>query len=160
GFRPYSNGGESWFGGTADKLGCVMPGESVAIFGDALRRLSDAATYLYYDAARYWYSTQPTVTKIAEDRAEQLKADPDSVVQELERRIRLDVRERGDFNSVHALPQSSQDIPDERDARLVVLRIEYPYTKDAESPARAAATAFLESRGNTPRLYRNMLVFL
>jgi predicted AAA+ superfamily ATPase len=142
------------------KLGCVMPGESVAIFGDALRRLSGAATYLYYDAARYWYSTQPTVTKIAEDRAEQLKADPDAVVQELERRLRADVRDRGDFNAVHALPQSGQDIPDELDARLVVLRIEYPHTKDAESPARAAATAFLETRGTSPRLYRNTLVFL
>jgi hypothetical protein len=41
-----------------------------------------------------------------------------------------------------------------------VLRIEYPHTKDAESPARAAAAAFLESRGTSPRLYRNSLVFL
>src|SRR3546814_20133106 len=40
------------------KLGCVMPGESPAVFGDALRRLSTAATYLYPDGPRYWYSTQ------------------------------------------------------------------------------------------------------
>ena len=65
------------------KLGCVMPGESPAVFGDALRRLAGAATYLYQDGPRYWYSTQPTVTKLAEDRAEQLKRDPDKVVQEL-----------------------------------------------------------------------------
>ena len=51
------------------KLGCVLPGESPAIFGDALRRLAGAATYLYQDGPRYWYSTQPTVTKLAEDRA-------------------------------------------------------------------------------------------
>ena len=31
------------------KLGCVQPGESVATFGDALRRLTDRATYLYVD---------------------------------------------------------------------------------------------------------------
>ena len=49
-----------------------MPGESPAVFGDALRRLAAAATYLYQDGPRYWYSTQPTVTKLAEDRAEQL----------------------------------------------------------------------------------------
>ena len=42
-----------------------------AVFGDALRRLSSAATFLYQDGPRYWYSTQPTVTKLAEDRAEQ-----------------------------------------------------------------------------------------
>src|SRR5690606_11259177 len=55
------------------KLGCVMPGESPAIFGDALRRLASAATYLYQDRPRAWYATQPTVTKLADDRAEQLK---------------------------------------------------------------------------------------
>ena len=61
------------------KLGCVMPGESPAVFGDALRRLAAAATYLYQDGPRFWYATQPTVTKLAEDRAEQLKRDPDKV---------------------------------------------------------------------------------
>ena len=57
------------------KLGCVMPGESPSVFVDALRRLAAAATYLYQDGPRYWYSTQPTVTKLAEDRTEQLKRD-------------------------------------------------------------------------------------
>ena len=37
------------------RLGCVIPGESVATFGDALNRLSDRSTYLYQDNARYWY---------------------------------------------------------------------------------------------------------
>ena len=76
------------------KLGCVMPGESPAVFGDALRRLSGVATYLYHDGNRYWYSTQPTVTKLADDRAEQLKRNPDAVVQEIDRRLRLDLRSR------------------------------------------------------------------
>ena len=39
------------------KLGCVMPGEPPAVFGDALRRLAAAATYLYQDGARAWYAT-------------------------------------------------------------------------------------------------------
>jgi len=60
------------------KLGCVMPGESPMVLDDALRRLAGAATYLYRDGPRYWYSTQPTVTKLAEDRAEQLKREPDN----------------------------------------------------------------------------------
>ena len=93
------------------KLGCVMPGESPAVFGDALRRLAGAATYLYQDGPRYWYSTQPTVTKLAEDRAEQLKRDPDKVVQELGSRLRSDLRSTGEFSRVHPLPQSGQDVP-------------------------------------------------
>ncbi|MGE3272851.1 MAG: Swt1 family HEPN domain-containing protein, partial [Chloroflexota bacterium] len=142
------------------KLGCVMPGESPAIFGDALRRLSTAATFLYQDGSRYWYSTQATVTKTAEDRAEELKRNPDAVHQELERRLRANLAQIGDFSRVHPLPRSGQDVPDDMDARLVVLSSEYPYSRGGNSPAETAAKAILESRGNAPRLYRNTLVFL
>ena len=51
------------------KLGCVQPGEAPPIFGDALRKLADQATYLYVDGQRYWYSLQPSVTRLARDRA-------------------------------------------------------------------------------------------
>jgi len=142
------------------KLGCVMPGEAPAVFGDALRRLATAATYLYQDGARYWYSTQPTVTKLAEDRAEQFKRNLDAVVQELEKRLRVDLRKTGDFKRVHPLPQSGADVPDDMDARLVVLRVEHPYSKERGNAAEMAAKAIFESRGNTPRLFRNTLVFL
>jgi predicted AAA+ superfamily ATPase len=142
------------------KLGCVMPGESPAIFGDALRRLSAAATYLYQDGTRYWYATQPTVTKLADDRAEQLRREPDKVAEEIRRRLTSDLRERGDLEKVHLLPASGADVPDEMDARLVVLGAEAPFSKEAESPALATAKAILEARGTTPRLYRNSLVYL
>jgi len=142
------------------KLGCVMPGESAAIFGDALRRLSGAATYLYQDGPRYWYSTQPTVTKLAEDRAQQLESDSDRVNRELDERLRADLRNQGDFARIHALPQSGQDVPDDLDTRLVVLGAEYPHSRDTGSAAQAAAKTMFETRGNAPRLYRNTLVFM
>jgi len=142
------------------KLGCVMPGESPAVFGDALRRLAGAATYLYQDGPRYWYSTQPTVTKLAEDRAEQLKREPDKIVLELDARLRKNLQQTGDFSRIHPMPQSGQDVPDDMDARLVVLRVDHAYIKEPGSAAEVAAKAILETRGNTPRLYRNTLVFL
>ena len=142
------------------KLGCVMPGESPAVFGDALRRLAAAATYLYQDGPRAWYATQPTVTKLAEDRAEQLKRDPDKVAAELDARLRADLKRSGDFSRIHPLPRSGADVPDDLDARLVVLPAEHPYSKESGNAAEVAAKAILESRGNTPRLYRNTLVFL
>ncbi|MDZ4259120.1 MAG: Swt1 family HEPN domain-containing protein [Gemmatimonadales bacterium] len=142
------------------KLGCVMPGESPAVFGDALRRLAATATYLYQDGPRFWYATQPTVTKLAEDRAEQLKRDPDKVAEELDQRLRVDLRKSGDFSRIHPLPRTGADVPDDLDTRLIVLSAEHPYTKEPDNPAETAARAILESRGNTPRLYRNTLVFL
>jgi hypothetical protein len=142
------------------KLGCVMPGESTAVFGDALRRLAASSTYLYQDHGRYWYSTQPTVTKIADDRANEYKRQPDKIGKEVEKRLKLDLRKEGEFSRIHPLPQSGQDVPDDMDTRLVVLDIEHAYSKDAESPAMVLAKSIFESRGNTPRLYRNTLVFL
>lgn len=142
------------------KLGCVMPGESPMVFNDALRRLADTATYLYRDGSHYWYSTQPTVTKLADDRAEQLKRDSDKVVLELDRRLRKNLEQNGDFSRIHPMPSSGLDVPDDFDARLVVLGIDHAYSKEPGNLAEMAAEAILESRGNAPRLYRNALVFL
>src|SRR5258708_25051201 len=75
------------------KLGCVQPGEAVATFGDALRRLTDRATYLYVDGSRFWYSTQPSVTRLAEDRA--LQYSPDEIAEEIRKRLREGAKIRG-----------------------------------------------------------------
>lgn len=140
------------------KLGCVQPGETVATFGDALRRLTDRATYLYVDGKRYWYSTQPTVTRLADDRGGQLT--DDQAGDEIIRRLRQEAHTRADFSKVHACVPSS-DIPDEREARLVILGPEFPHAnRDDGSPARREAAAILESRGTAPRNNKNTLVFL
>jgi predicted AAA+ superfamily ATPase len=142
------------------KLGCVQPGESPAIFGDALRHLAQCATYLYQDNARYWYSTQPTVTKLAEDRAEQLKRDPDTIAEEIKKRVQEDLRSRGDFLAIRAFPKNTGEIPDEMETQLVILGVDYPYAKESGNPAQAQAQAILDVRGNSPRLFKNALVLL
>ena len=140
------------------KLGCVQPGEAVATFGDALRRLTDSATYLYVDGKRYWYSTQPTVTRLADDRAGQLT--DDQISDEIIKRLREQARTRADFSKVHACVPSS-DVPDEREARLVILSPEFPHAnRDEKSAARKEAAAILDSRGTSPRNFKNTLVFL
>lgn len=142
------------------KLGCVLPGEAPAVFGDALRHLAQAATYLYQDNARYWYATQPTVTKLADDRAEQLRREPDRVGEEIRRRVRDDLRSRGEFPKIQPFPNSSGDVPDEMEVRLVVLDVEKPYAREGTNHALEAAREFLAQRGNSPRIYQNTLVFL
>ena len=142
------------------KLGCVQPGEAPATFGDALRRLTDQATYLYVDGQRYWYSLQPSVTRLARDRAVSHFSD-DDVDEEIRRRLRPAERQRGDFAAVHAAPASPGDVPDDPEARLVVLGPEYPHSgKSVDSPARMAAQQFLDKRAAGDRFHRNMLVFL
>ncbi len=144
------------------KIGCAQPGETVATFGDALRRLSEQLTYLYSDGSRYWFDTRPTVTRIAADRAAAYERKPELVEDEIVRRLRQAVgRERGEFAAVHVAPSESNDVPDEKACRLVILLPKYPHRPRAgESAAQQAAQDLLERRGNSPRLYRNMLVFL
>ena len=142
------------------KLGCVLPGESAAIFGDALRRLASEATYLYQDGARVWYDTQPTVTKLARDLAAQLERDPDKVAEEIKGRVQADAAKRGDFHGVHCFPREAADVPDDPSVRLVILGTDRYYIKGGGSPAEARASALLDSRGTAPRLCRNAVVFL
>jgi hypothetical protein len=145
------------------KLGCVQPGETPAIFGDALRRLTDQATYLYVDGNnRYWISTQPNVTRTAQDRATQIQADPDKVWDEMIKRLRLD-KQKGEFAGIHIAPDSSADIPDDSGmgVRLVVLHPQYPHTKKAaDSQARQQVASILDHRGASPRYCKNLLIFL
>ncbi|HOU29508.1 MAG TPA: Swt1 family HEPN domain-containing protein, partial [Thermoleophilia bacterium] len=142
------------------KLGSVLPGESPAVFGDALRRMTEHATHLYVDAGRYWFDTQTSITQLAKDRAAEYSEDDVHV--ELLKHVRGQCKKRGEFAAVHVAPASSADVPDEDVVRLVVLGPQYPHSAKAgdETRARTAAAELLESRGPSPRRYRNMLVFL
>lgn len=143
------------------KLGCVQPGEAPATFGDALRRLSDQATHVYVDQGRYWLATQPSVTRMAQDRAGQLERRPDDIHEEIVRRIRDQQGSRGDFARVHPCPNNSGEVVDELDARLVILRPDQlHWAKSTDSPALKVSQDILEHRGTGSRYNRNTLVFL
>ena len=144
------------------KLGCIQPGDArPAVFGDALRKLSDQATYLYRDGARYWYSLQPTVNRIAKDRAEN-HFDEADVDEEIRRRLDTALHGgKGEFTGVHVCPRSPADVPDTDEARLVVLDPTAPYdNKTDNSEALSTAQQMLTERSGGARRCRNMLVFL
>jgi hypothetical protein len=141
------------------KLGCVQPGESPATFGDALRRLATRATYLVEDRGQYWYSLGQTIGRTATDRAQSRFLD-EHADEEIRRRL-LAIREKGDFAGVHWAPRGPGEVPDETDARLVVLGPDHPSASGTEvTPAREMVAQMLEERAAGPRVNRNMLVFL
>jgi predicted AAA+ superfamily ATPase len=142
------------------KLGCVQPGERPPIFGDALRRLSDQAMYLYRDGARYWYALKATVTRLAQDRAaSHFRAD--DVDEEIRRRLDSARSATGQFSRVHTAPRAPGDIPDEDTARLVILGPEHVYDPKSEgSVAADFASKLLDERAGGARRCRSMLVFL
>ncbi len=144
------------------RLGSALPGDPVSVFADALSRLSDRATYLYTQGTRYWYGTQPGVGQLARDRAEQMRSSRrHDILDEIRRRIDVETTDRGLFRAVHSMPQSSVDVPDTDEVRLVVLGTDHPHVARSEASAAIdAARSILDLRGTAPRLHKNHLVFL
>ena len=143
-------------------LGVVQPGERPAIFGDALRRLTNQAKFMHSDLGRYWYSMSASLNRIAADRAGQLE--DALVLMEIDKALVGYINglgDRGHFDAVQIAPGSSSDVPDEPGGvRAVILGVAHPHTGRDGSDALAEAKDILMQRGSSPRVYRNMLVFL
>ena len=75
----------------------------------------------------------------------------DAVAEELEKRLRADLREMGDFRRVHPLPQSGQDVPDDLDARLRHVAAQRGIT--VSELARQAIEMFLDVPNGRRRLH-------
>ena len=126
---------------TRVRLGCALPGESVAVYGDALNRLAEKATYFYAGTGRYWYGTQPGVARLARDRAERLlSGDRHEVHEAIVKALVEQTRDRQDLAGVHVAPSGPAGVADEPTARLVVLAPTSPTRPDrgARWPGRPA----------------------
>lgn len=142
------------------RLGVVQPGENIATFNDALNTLQTSLTYLYSNPSndRFWFDTRPTLRKIAEDRASQRSEE--EVEMEIERRLK-GIRKERPFGRVHVCPDSSMDVSDEQDVGLVILKYKQTYkSNNPQDIAIQAAENILNTRGTSPRIYRNMLAFI
>lgn len=142
------------------RLGVIQPGENIANFNDALSSLTASLAYLYTNPSgdRFWYDTRPTLRKTVEDRATQVL--PSDVEYEIETRLR-GFRKEQPFAGVHICPASSLDVPDDQAARLVILRPVDEYkASNQNNSAMATVTDIFNNRGNTPRIYRNMISFI
>ncbi|OYQ37023.1 AAA family ATPase [Sandarakinorhabdus cyanobacteriorum] len=143
-------------------LGVVQPGERPAIFGDALRRLANQAKFMHGDLGRYWYSMSASLNRLAADRGAQFEEA--LVLHEIDKALVTYINglaDRGHFDTVQAAPGGSADVPDEAGGvRAVVLGIKHSHNGRDRSEALTEAKDILMQRGSTPRVYRNMLVFL
>ena len=143
-------------------LGVVQPGERPAIFGDALRRLTNQAKFMHSDLGRYWYSMSASLNRIAADKAAQIEAALVDVTIDAELGKYVNgLADRGYFDAVQVAPASSAEVPDEAGGvRAVVLGVKHPHNGREGSDALVEAKDILTQRGSTPRVYRNMLVFI
>ncbi len=143
-------------------LGTAIPGDTLGNFGGAVELLEQRSTYFYEEQGHYWFDTQPSVTKTANDYAERLREDVETVWNEISRRLQGEERVRGVFDRVHIAPSSSADIPDLEDTRLVIAHPRHARRKQdgADSAAHAWVRDAIESKGASQRIHRNTLIFL
>jgi predicted AAA+ superfamily ATPase len=142
-------------------LGIATPGDTIGNFANALSLLSDQATYLYSEGARYWYATAASVQKMAREHADRLKDRPEETWAEIVRRLAPERAARGMFAQVQVGPERSDDIPDEPAVRLVIMHPQYRHARgDFDGPAGHFASMAAQGRGTAHRMNRNMVVFL
>jgi predicted AAA+ superfamily ATPase len=140
------------------RLGVAQPNESIPVFNDALGQMVDRLTYLYSGDGRYWYDTRPNLRRTAEEKASQIEAY--LVTEEIQNRLKTLVKDRADFAGIHLFAEGG-DVPDDPTARLVVLRPEATHRQGkTDTPALQAAWQILDKRGTSPRLMKNMLLFV
>ncbi|MER8811060.1 DUF499 domain-containing protein [Mesorhizobium australicum] len=142
------------------RVACAEPGDQLAIFGEALRELTEKATYLYEEAGRYWFSTQPTLNRLADDRAQALPDhEVDAAIADV---LREDAGSKGGFHRIFAAPDDPVTIDEAHSLSLVILSpaLVHAGRGAVKSPASdAVADALMRCRASQRRL-RNTLVFV
>ena len=143
-------------------LGTAVPGDALGNFGSAIEQLAQRSTYFYEEQGHYWFDTQPSVTKTANDYAERLREDVETVWDEITRRLHGEERARADFDRVHIAPTFSADIPDLEDTRLVIVHPRHSRRKQdgPDSAAHRWIQEAVETKGVSQRVHRNTLIFL
>jgi hypothetical protein len=142
------------------RLACAEPGDQLAIFGEALRELTERAAFLYEEAGRYWFSTQPTLNRLAEDRA---RAFPDHEVDEaIVKMLAEDAGTRGGFNRVFPPTDDPTTIDEAPIVSLAILGPSAPHAGRGvgKSLATDTVTDVLTRCRASQRKYRNTLLFV
>ncbi len=145
-------------------LGCLQPGQTSAVYSDALNRLADRLHYLNSsgdkaaDTTRFWFDTRANLRREMEDRKQRfdIKTDVRKKIEEVVKKLFASVQP---FDGVHVFTAHG-DVPDDSALRLVILGPEQSFTKDDPRAATDAVLEYLKLHGSQPRHRANRLIFL
>lgn len=145
-------------------LGCLQPGQTSSVFGDALNRIVDRAHYLNssgdkaLENTRFWFDTRANLRREMEDRKGRFddRTDVRGRIAEILKGLTKGVTF---FDGVHLFVPHS-DVGDDSQLRLVVLPPENSYAKEETRLAYDAVQTYLKQHGTTPRQRGNRLLFL
>ncbi|MDE0681304.1 MAG: DUF499 domain-containing protein [Candidatus Poribacteria bacterium] len=140
-------------------LGVVEPGQGVAVYNDALSRMTGNLYFLYNLDDRYYFHTQENLNKVAIDRAAEYTEDDihGEIVSRLQRAI-------GSDSSVQVCPTSPSLVKDSETVQYVILppQASLPSREKETDVAGEAARKILEYSADSEkqRTFRNTLLFI
>ena len=138
-------------------LGVAMPGDVLGNIGSALDGLQEKSSHYYAEDGRFWYDTQPSLNRLAAERAAQLSVD--AVHGEVSTRLKRVFKGSTDVIADVVHPESSSDVDEADYLRLVVVPPQYTHNgKDKDSGASRWVHDLLRQRGNAPRSNVNTIV--
>jgi predicted AAA+ superfamily ATPase len=141
------------------RLGSAFPGDQLATFDDATRRLTDDATHVNTDGTRFWFAVTPNLNRRAQELANQFERY--ELHDEIAKLLVGWQRDRGAFSRVHLAKRSSAEIPDEPETRLALLGPELTNVgRRTETAAKRFALDAVNHIGEGNRRYRNAIIFL
>ncbi len=145
-------------------LGCLQPGQTSAVYSDALNRLLDRLHYLNSsgektsDSTTFWFDTRANLRREMEDRKRRFddRTEVHKRIEEVTTRL---------FNAVHTVDGvhvfvPHGDIPDDSALRLVVLPPDHAYFRDDARQAERAVLDHVRNHGTQPRHRSNRLLFV
>ena len=145
-------------------LGCIQPGQSSAIYSDALGRLADRLHYLSStgdknaEATRYWFDTRANLRREMEDRKRRF-VDSSDVRTKMAETLKRVIPTNNFIDGVHIFT-AHDDVPDDSILRLVVLPPEIGHTRDNDTVTTPVVLDYLQHNGTRPRYRANRLLFL
>ena len=117
-----------------------------SVVAESVEQLSNTLFYLQKSGDKYFFSNQPNLNRIRLAKMENVK---DSEIVDEEEDLLRESAKGGKFK-VFVWEDSSSNIPDSEELKLLILKIE-----DAEK-----MKSILDLKGRTPRVYRNTIFFL
>lgn len=141
-------------------LGSAIPGQTIGVYEDVLKRLKDRLHHLYSDQDRLWFDTKPNLRREMESRKQSFSLTDDVFPLLKEYVSRLFGRDTS-FSGIHVFTPSG-DVPDEigNGPRLIVLSPATAYSRAQSEVSLSAAEEILRQHGDQPRLKQNRVIFL
>jgi hypothetical protein len=138
-------------------LGVAMPGDVLGNVGSALDGLQEKSSHYYSEDGRFWYDTQPSLNRLAAERAAQLSIE--AVHGEVTARLARAFKGSTEVIAEVLHPESSSDVGEADFLRLVVVPPQHTHNgKDKDSRASRWVQELLRQRGSAPRSNVNTIV--